>query len=1113
MFYGYIHVFIASCLIFLSIIPIFLHRWRKGYIGNTLIYVIICYLSSALIFCYGEAKAIADTYSGNTAIWILESLLRGLTDTFKSSIAVVDKDLFLTISSIEWVRICYEVMIYFLAVCTFLFLSFTIVRLVMKVLRAKISNTFWYGIKHHRYVIFTDYAASELISLIDGLKKGHNDVIVVISRTSQLTQEGTELASMLKASKVDVRTENFNSKYIHHFFPKYGKLTIYSLFYNDIDNLQFAEATLKILQNHPEMKKRVNQYSIFVSYQDIQFESKFNYEKSSNGIIRFFNEYNWAAIGFAFDNPITKLIDYDPKDFKEGLSPSKNLDINVNMFGFGAINQAILDRIVSTYQLDDENNLITYHAIDQNAEEVVKHYYNNYLAEILINHKGEYLADSSEKSEAEKERITRQEKDKYLDIPEIMKLHKHTADLNNDGDLIDYVRNEIIAKFSGENPQQNFINIIAAGTSVRNAEVALKLHDLLKKLFEKEGIDIPSKLKSGFIPIFVYIKEEDFFVDSTTDDQQTIYESIDEFLLDKVGAFDPFPIIVFGRKGYIFNQTVSEETGIINIAKIVGRAYWDQRNRVDDHSKSDKEKLGKDYFFSGSDMVEERKHFESLLTLDKLYDYIHKMCGSFDTYLLKEDGLDLDAEWYKSDYRTRASNFSSSIGMKTKLQILGYDLLPYDTLLREFQEEKTPRSIRFMNDFNHYLQSNPSSKKSKQLIAQAMDEYNLRGCRDIYTSLIHTDEAKKEEVSLCKARIDSLAKIEHNRWSAFCISRGDIPYEKKYFSFGSPLVPFSGLQPIFKNGEKTIHACLTTNGQRGLKAFAVNELMNINEKYKQLTDHDKWEDFSTPLGQKYLAESKRIISTIWNFDLSNVLALRYILQGSGFVLIPILRERMAKNEQLSDSLLRDGLALFGGEKESILNFDNDDIDYDPGTTDKKGKSLSKGQIESGLAKAHKSPYAVLQDAGNNFTALYRDGTLIAYISSFYLTRSAYSRLICLKEGDKKIRLAPSGKDILSVDYERKKCYHLYVVDARVKDVNDHVASQILMYQLIKDERYVAKKKPIVLTMTMNIKDDSRKAVALDCFKHVQPASFLNHHFLFGHLLSFDLRMAEIRKNK
>jgi len=619
---------------------------------------------------------------------------------------------------------------------------------------------------------------------------------------------------------------------IHFLNPEYG--TIPSLTFNAADcELNDAIKTLKT---------KLSDNTFFVNFTDPSFENHFRYEEESFGSIRFFNEHRSLSNLFIFHNPLIAFT--GNKEFE------KKLNINVQLFGFGKMNQAMLDRLIPAFQ-GPKGNHIHIDAInylhDSSSSEV------NYNQKVLT--KGFYA------------KLGKKHPD-YFPAPNLFKLNEIQKDLRNFNSLNSHLNH--LFEPANTNPQlRNSFNIfdadvnlfsIALGSDpVFNLQIAFQTKALLKKkmFYMKKG----QQLKSRKIYLFVYVKDSEFTIKNlqkqldfqTNNDELPFYSSKKE--ADNL-CKDDVVIITYGdrpifqlfseqqefdfttlaqRQNFIYSKKGYDEllfSHLFNEFGIKSNAFDERAKNQLNHLEKQALKVGEKRYSNFKDYV-----IKDPKVLKEYFEINDRNFHNIDNY-----SFDL---WWKKDstsYGDRYSSFESVLSLKNKLNLVGFDL----ELIKPIKDQTQP------------IHGQKLSKVSEQI--------------DIYGAYMN---ALIENNSI----LNLIQQTEHNRWSAYKALNGDLPFPISKLSFPGDASNVD-INLIYRGNKKTITACLTTN--QGLKAF--------KEKMLEVYD-DTYRAISTTNNLVFTINRNRLVRKLDNIiyfnDIDTMLFIHVLLEGTNFKLVKL----------------------------------------------------------------------------------------------------------------------------------------------------------------------------------------------------------------------------------
>ena len=411
---------------------------------------------------------------------------------------------------------------YLLQAAQLLFASAAIVTSVYHLAYSKMHNlgvSFGYITGRHSRgcystnVLLTDLSYEHIKPFLENMAKNKTSKIKIIVPTSfYATQAGQELVEILKLNFYDAYVESVN-RYVVKKFVKYksvGVVNFYSMFTEDLSNLNFAKIANEFLQTKlGQKRKNAHKINFYISYQDEEFAKNYELEKESDNAIQLVNEYDWVACKFVYENPITRFIDIDYKDFAE-LNKSNGFgklsinntepELHIHFFGFGNINSALLKRMFPNYQLPYDNQ-VHYHILDRAAatNHADKAFLASYHALNPMYLNGEYYPQY--------------DFSKFFDATDV--------DFNNDDDFLSYIKKQVDHIYEvGKERAKHITNLIfiALGDMKANVQIANKARALIKNVSRSHNnILTENSYHKSFI-IYPYVKDNDFFRRSPLDD-------------------------------------------------------------------------------------------------------------------------------------------------------------------------------------------------------------------------------------------------------------------------------------------------------------------------------------------------------------------------------------------------------------------------------------------------------------------------------------------------------------------------------------------------------------------------------------------------------------------
>lgn len=327
------------------------------------------------------------------------------------------------------------------------------------------------------------------------LKKLKNEkiVIMVVTRSSLQTQEGTEYKDSLVASGFEVSTENYSNKFASYVFNlnkkkhsiwKKHKITVLGLFSDDEISSNLGLSFKSVIQDNEEIKRLrkksedcqdkdkdklipltkeehnyLRNFRVFITYHDDDFDTTYNISKDTLHIVNTLSEYDMISTTFILDNPIYNFVDFNEVGKNEGAD-----DIyHVTFMGFGKINKPIFDKMCIGYQLwNDNKDKVSYHIVDINTDKVPTYkdlYYDK-----------KYTSGKE-----------------YLEAPYLYSVDTKKVDLSLNNQIEDFV--EGIKKENGRFNEKGFeVFVISVGKTHFDIKLATILRNTLIQQFKKEEL-------------------------------------------------------------------------------------------------------------------------------------------------------------------------------------------------------------------------------------------------------------------------------------------------------------------------------------------------------------------------------------------------------------------------------------------------------------------------------------------------------------------------------------------------------------------------------------------------------------------------------------------------
>lgn len=379
--------------------------------------------------------------------------------------------------------------------------SLVLLTTLMKTFRARMNN-FFNGIKALPYflnlrntnrtvknVVYTDLPFDQIEEFLKKLKKMDGMILkVVVLYSSTKSERGEFLTDALKLNNYDVSNEYFSLQSLKKMiFAPNGKVNVYSLFYNDDDNIEFANMVLKLFKYKSVKRKAKNHLlNFYISYQDENFNSKLDYSRDSEGTIQLVNEYDANATKFIFYNPLSRILDLDSTDVNSLKAINNPPQLTIHFFGFGRIASSMLDKMFPCYQLPFKNNRVRYHIVSDDGETNLASYLSKFDSFSEVFNNSTYTSQ-------------RDFKDCF---------DGYNLDLNDEKSLREYLLNQVISTFKDNGQNMIFISL---GDSYQNLALALKIRTIILNYASSFKLPLRENNFKKSILIYPYIKEDSSF--------------------------------------------------------------------------------------------------------------------------------------------------------------------------------------------------------------------------------------------------------------------------------------------------------------------------------------------------------------------------------------------------------------------------------------------------------------------------------------------------------------------------------------------------------------------------------------------------------------------------
>ena len=770
----------------------------------------------------------------------------------------VDASLFLTANN---------ALIYFMLIVHlfgfYLSLSYTAINLLFRNFQRKLINFIRFIFINQNatiYYIFTDFDRQEIVSLLDKFKD-REFVKVVLTQNEQSTQLGQELRKIITLNSVEVVTASLTSSSIEAIISRYHskKRILISFYKEDQMNVQFAEAALNSIQSlHQKEIKAFDEIKILMegneslqqtirrikthgntSVYDYKNRFQFSMINHDETQIDFYprefnsfwylgfvnttqeNNVNINTITFessmkgsklkakiSFSNGSEKLVDL-PKNtlithiknlrekinqtqffvnvrnssfenylkfeeksygsirffneyrsisnqfvFKNSLydilgpeKMAKKNKINIRLLGFGRMNQAILDRILPAYQGPEENELSV---VPINFDKENLKYKVKYDSKILAKALRNDLKTG---------------KDDYFEDFHLYQMNEELEfDLSNTNLLNKFLTEDFKSLHHPYLESDANLFMIACGNdSFFNLHIAFQLQATLAKLFDAmdeskadpKKVNVPKKAY-----IFVYLRQRQWYEENK---YQHIFKSIQEANQNEVAI----PIISFGENTLFNLFSEHREEHFTELARHQNFIYSTKNGDLLFHGLYNQPEIK----IQAAQHEESTKRFEALIpSIEELAFFYNSIARSAS--LIQEYSF---YYWWgkNTSYNDRLSSYEAALNLRQKLNLMGFDL--------HYQEPKVLSSKIQLSSENNHQQDIKAYFTTLRKIAKEKDILTL------------------------------LQRMEHNRWTAYKMLMGDLPFAK-------PKIKVNLDDTIkYRNAAKTLTACLTTNA--GLAEF------------------------------------------------------------------------------------------------------------------------------------------------------------------------------------------------------------------------------------------------------------------------------------------------------
>lgn len=238
--------FVICTLILINfIIKIFGFKFYGSTTIPLVVAFVLCYLFALVPNLY-PITAIVDgkpVFGSNN---VLVSMAVSIFDAIKMFAVSFEKDAILNYFNAGGYYELFSIGYVFTSVSALLFASISVIVFTMKTFGAKIK-TRWFLMFSKRDIcyIFSDPKVPIASTLAQDLLEKKKIVVMVITRSSQKTQEGTEYKDSLLMKGFDVRIENFSTGICRVIFSRFGRKRrtfVYGIFSNDDLSISLANA-------------------------------------------------------------------------------------------------------------------------------------------------------------------------------------------------------------------------------------------------------------------------------------------------------------------------------------------------------------------------------------------------------------------------------------------------------------------------------------------------------------------------------------------------------------------------------------------------------------------------------------------------------------------------------------------------------------------------------------------------------------------------------------------------------------------------------------------------------------------------------------------------------
>jgi len=237
--------FIICTLILINfIIKIFGFKFYGSTTIPLVLVFVLCYLFALVPNLYPITFVDGQPQFGSNNV--LVSMATSIFDALKMFAVSFEKDAILNYFNAGGYYKLFSIGYVFTSISALLFASISIIVFTMKTFGAKIK-TLWFLMVSKRDIcyIFSDPKVPIASTLGQDLLDKKKIVVMVITRSSQKTQEGTEYKDSLLMKGFDVHIENFSTGICRVIFSRFGRKRrtfVYGIFSNDDLSISLANA-------------------------------------------------------------------------------------------------------------------------------------------------------------------------------------------------------------------------------------------------------------------------------------------------------------------------------------------------------------------------------------------------------------------------------------------------------------------------------------------------------------------------------------------------------------------------------------------------------------------------------------------------------------------------------------------------------------------------------------------------------------------------------------------------------------------------------------------------------------------------------------------------------